>query len=312
MVILHRLRSVERHVGIKDTAISIIKYGIGANFFATVSQRLDKLEVDVWEARNDSSLIHKAHNSFVTPPKLPGVTPVTPQLAMSNVGTDSVACHHVNESMQFTTFLWGYNQDSHKIVEKAKLTNTPARVLASCSPAREISVAAIRVSNNNFKLIAFRFPGDGKWMEVGAQGDAAEIANIDVCPLGTQMVVTGHRRAEGSNQLRLNLWQVTKSGNNIIKLIGAVADEEFSRLSMCQVSRNQFATAIRDSDGKLRVSAWRVVADATAFPGTSLPIGDIGTDLPSPIGRREAEPPAPGGKPVDLELDTGCDTDDDS
>ena len=302
------LRSVERHNGIKDTAISIIKYGTGANFFATVSYRLEKLEVDVWEARADGSLIHTANNSFATTPKLPGVTPVTAQLAMSNVGTDSVACHHVNESMLFTTFLWGYDQDGKKIVEKAKLTNTPAKVVASCSPAREISVAAIRVSNNNFKLIAFRFPGDGKWMEVGAHRDAADIANIDVCPLGTQMVVTGHRRGDGNNQLRLILWQVTKSANNIIKLFGAVADEEFSRLSMCQVSRNQFATAIRDSDGKLRVIAWRLPGIFSSVDST--PILDTGFDFPSPAGRPRPTPPRPQPKAVDVDLDDNCDAED--
>ena len=302
------LRSVEKHTGIKDTAISIIKYGIGANFFATVSHRLERLEVDVWEARADGSLIHTANDSFVTAPKLTGVTPVTPELAMSNVGTESVACHHVNESMQFTTFLLGFNQDDKKIVEKAKLTNTPARVVASCSPAREISVAAIRVSNNNFKLIAFRFPGDGKWMEVGAHRDAADIANIDVCPLGTQMVVTGHRRGDGNNQLRLILWQVTKSANHIIKLIGAVADEEFSRLSMCQVNRNQFATAIRDSEGKLKVIAWRLPGIMPSVGST--PIVDTGFDLPSPIGRPRPKPPSPQPNPVNADLDDNCDAED--
>ena len=301
------LRTVERGVKIKNTAISIIKYGLGANFFATVSQRLDRLEVDVWEARADGSLIHTATNSFVTAPKLPGVTPVTPQLAMSNVGSGSVVCHHINESMQFTTFLWAYNQGDNKIVENAKLTNTPAKVVASCSPAREISVAAIRVSNNNFKLIAFRFPGDGKWMEPGAHRDAADIANIDVCPLGTQMVVSGHRRGEGSNQLRLNLWQVTKSGS-IIKLIGAVADEEFSRLSMCQVSRNQFATAIRDSEGKLKVIAWRLPGIMPSVGST--PVLDTGFDFPSPVGRPSPKPPSPEPKAVNADLDDNCDAED--
>ena len=149
-------------------------------------------------------------------------------------------------------------------------------------------------------------------MESGGQAEAADIANIDVCPVGTEMVVTGHRRGEGSNRLKVILWQVTKSGSDIIRLTDAAADEEFSQLSMCQTNRNQFATAVRDNAGKLRVIGWRVVADATAFPGTSLPIGNIGVDLPSPIGRREPQPPDPGAKPANREVDDDCDTVDDS
>ena len=290
----------------------MIKYGMGAGFFATASQRLDqRLGLDIWEARADGSLIHKVSDSF-EPPKGSGVAAIPPQLAMSNVGTDSVACHHLHENRPYTTFLWGYNQGDNKIVEKTRVTNASATVLASCSPARELSIAAIRDVNSRLKLIAFRCPGDGKWMESGGQADAAEIAAIDVCPVGTELVVTGHRRGEGSNRLKVILWQVTKSGSNIIRLADAAADadEEFSLLSMCQTNRSQFATAIRDSAGKLRVIAWRVVPEATAFPGTSLPAGDIEVDLPFPIGRREPGPPAPGATPVNT--DPACDTDDDS
>ena len=230
---------------------------------------------------------------------------------MSTVGTDSVACHHLHESMHYTTFLWGYNQNDNKIVEKTRLTNAFAKVLASCSPAMELSVAATRDVNDKLKLIAFRFPGNGKWMESGGRADAADIANIDLCPMGTEMVVTGHRRGEGSNRLKVILWQVTKSGSNIIRLTDAAADEEFSLLRMCQTGRNQFATAIRDSAGKLRVIGWRVVPAAAAAPGTSLPIGAIGgVDLPSPAGR--PKPKLPAAKPVNLELDDDCDTDEGS
>lgn len=289
-----RLKSVERQSAIKNTVVSIIRYGQGANFFATVSQHLDdRVTVDVWEARADGSLIHKVDKSFDTIPQtqIPTVG-IKPQLAMSNVGTDSVACQILHETMHFGTFLWSYDQGDKKIVERVRLTNNPAKIVASCSPARELSVAAIRDDNNKLKLIAFRFPADAKSMERGGEADAGEIGDVEVCTLGTEMVVTGHRRGEGSNRLKVILWQVTKSGSNIIRLTDEVADEEFSVLSMCQTSRSQFATAIRDSNGKLKVIAWRVP-----------PV--IASPLPGP-----SSSPHGGAQPRfrKLDLDDDCDT----
>jgi len=307
-----RLGSQQRPGTIRNTAISMIKYGIGAGFFATASQRVDhRIALDVWEARADGSLIHKVSDACEPPFSIPA-SATAPQLAMSAVGFESVACHHVHESMHYTTLLWGYNQGDNRIVEKARLVNAFAKVVGSCSPARELSVAAVRDVNDTLKLLAFRCGADGKWMEAGGIAGDAEIANIDVCPVGTEMVATGHRRGEGSNRLKVILWQVTKSGSNIIRLADFAAEEEFSLLSMCQTNRSQFATAIRDSAGKLRVIAWRVVPDATAFPGTSVPIGDIVADLPSPVGRREPASTAPGARPANSELDDNCDTDPDS
>ncbi|HEU4836223.1 MAG TPA: hypothetical protein VFS90_17465 [Pyrinomonadaceae bacterium] len=295
--------NVKNKIVIKNTAISIIKYGHGANFFATASHRFDnRLEVDVWEVRATGSLIHKVNDTFETGVLFPVGNDVTTPLAMSNVGIDAVACHHLDDNKNFTTFLWAYDQGGKKIVQRAKLANVDAKIVRSCSPARDLAIAATRDANNKLKLIAFHFPGDGKWMERVGDTDAGEIANIDVCPMGTEMFVTGHRRGEGSDRLKLILWQVTKSGNGIIRLTEATTneDEEFSRLSMCQTGRNQFATAMRGTDGNLRVIAWRV-----REPIAPLPSGSTGK---APVNVPGV--PGPRPKPVNRELEEDCDAKD--
>jgi hypothetical protein len=68
----------------------------------------------------------------------------------------------------------------------------------------------------------------------------------------------------------LALWRVPPVADQIVPIWSLATQELFSELAMCYTGRKQFATAIRDDQGHLKVIVWRL---AGSFAGSSPDFG---------------------------------------
>jgi hypothetical protein len=252
-----RLSDVTVTEHVNNVAVSTLLYSMDKNFFCTVSRtKTGKLRADVWRVFADGRLVFKTHDDFLLE-VVPPPNAKTP-LSLNRTGKASVVANYVDRSGNYRTILWRYDSGQNKLIRKEMSVDEGANTgrVSGCAVAREISVAAIEGANGSLKVFGFRFGNDGANMELREAAGAGRVSEVDVCNLGTEMVVTSVRTAD--DHLKVILWGVGRTGSPIYRITDASAEEDFSRLATCQVARSQFATAIRDKDGTLKVIVWRI------------------------------------------------------
>lgn len=254
-----RLEEATTDGQITDVAASLIYSNVMATAVQTAS---GALQLDIWKVNADGTIKHATSGSSDGRVNVPKTGLATPRLQVSSIGERSVVTYVRDESNDLKTILWRY-EENRELERRghANLQEPSIGDITGCQVARNLALAAIQDKDGKLKLVAYRFPEDGKFIEQQGVASAGDAADFSVCRLGTQMVVTGVK--DGAGHLKPILWQVTSNGGYVVRLDSAETDERFSRLAMCQTDRGQFATAIRDSDGNLKVIAWRVVGALT-------------------------------------------------
>jgi hypothetical protein len=224
--------------------------------FVTATRRIDdaKLQLDVWRAFANGSVKHLTTAAAGTIDE-----GVRPTVTISSVGAQSVVTCVRLDGQDLKAILWRYADEKLDRLDSVSLGEPPVGTYAACGVSRETAVAAIQDNDKKLKLVAYGFPEDGRYIEQRGTADAGGIRNVGVCRLGTGMVVTGVRGS--GDKLKLILWRVSKGGHSFARWDDLSTEdtfhESFPHLAMCQTGPHQFVTAIRDRDGKLKVSSWR-------------------------------------------------------
>lgn len=135
----------------------------------------------------------------------------------------------------------------------------PVSKVALVTQQEGIVVAAVRTSDDNLKLIAWSVAPNGDITRRGdADADAGSISDVELAPTREFAgVVTAIRT--GSGDLKLIAWQVSDNGNAITRRGDADAGSVKTVAVASRGNNRQFLlTAVRDSEDRLRVIAWRV------------------------------------------------------
>ncbi|MGE0885330.1 MAG: hypothetical protein AB7P14_17430 [Blastocatellales bacterium] len=248
-----RLEEAATDGEISDVAASLIASNVMATAVQTAS---GVLRLDIWKVNADGTIRHVTTGSSDGKINVPKTGLSTPRLQISSIGETSILTYIRDEGHDLKTILWRYGNGELERRGHVSLNTPSVGDIVGRQVAREVALAAIQDKVGNLKVVAYRCPEDGKFIEQGGMGNAGAVADVSICRLGTQMAVTGVK--DGAGHLKPILWQVTNNGGYVVRLDSAKSEERFSRLAMCQTNRDQFATALRDGDGNLKVIAWRV------------------------------------------------------
>ena len=244
---------------ITDVACCTARYNLGNNYMATAVRRNDgTLKVDVWETFLNGNIEHR---SSATAGKInvPKTGLSTPRLSISHAGGQSLTTFVRDENNELKTILWEFDEDEKlSRIGSAALDAPSIGSIAGCNAARETAVVAFQDKDKKMKLVGYGFPEDGKFIEARGEASAGAIGQVDICRVGTEMVMTGVRVT--GDKLKLILWQVSKSADHIIRLEDEATDEVYSRFAMCYSDRNQVATALRDDGGNLKIIVWKLIS----------------------------------------------------
>ncbi len=243
---------------VTDVACCAARYNMANNYMATAVRRDDgTLKVDVWEtfANGDVVLRSSATAGKINVPKS-GIN--TPRLSICRAGAQSLATSVRTEATELKTILWEFDDEKLVRIGDAPFDEASIGSLANCHAARETAVVAFQDKDKKLRLLGYGFPEDGRYIEARGTASAGAISHVGICPIGTEIVLTGVRA--GSDKLKMILWQVTKSADFFVRLDDATTDETYSRFAMCSADRNQAATAFRDAGGNLKIIVWRLTS----------------------------------------------------
>lgn len=120
-------------------------------------------------------------------------------------------------------------------------------------------ITAVRTQSRTLKLIAWRVNASGSVTRIGDSGSQAGVASsISIArqPTGNRFVTAV--RTSGGN-LKLITWEVNASGSAVTRRgdSGSQAGRA-SMINIVAMSNSRFATAVRTSNGRLRVIYWRL------------------------------------------------------
>jgi hypothetical protein len=162
--------------------------------------------------------------------------------------------------------LWQFDGETLTRLDSAEWAAAPVGSISACSLARDRALAAVQGADKALNVLAYRFPEDGSYIAQDGAAIAAapkSVHDVSVCRMGTEMAITGVRNA--TNSLVLTLWRVPPVADQIVPVVSLATQEKFSELAMCHTGRKQFATALRDDQGRLKIIVWRL---AGSFVGT--------------------------------------------
>jgi hypothetical protein len=252
-----RLENFKDDEEVTDVACCICRYGLGTNFMATAVRRSDgKLKVSVFEFFASGGIRHRA-SVMAGEVNNPQLGLITPRLTIAEVGEQSLVTNVRLDTGELRAILWQFDADNKLTRLGDRTLNAPSvGSISACHVARELSVTAIQDSGKKLQLIAYAFPGDGKFITQKATASGGSITQVEICRVGTEMVVTGVKTQ--NEKLKLILWQVTSTGDHFVRLDDFATDQEFSQLSMCYSDRSQLVTTMRDSDGNVKLIAWNI------------------------------------------------------
>lgn len=240
---------------VNDVACCLSRYNLGNNYLATAVRMKDKtLKVNVWETYANGTIIHRAEATagVINVPKS-GLT--TPRLSICTAGSNGLLTSIRDESHVLKSILWEFDDDSvltrtGSISHEAPSTGW----ISSCQVGRDVTLTAIQNKDKDLRIHAYGILEDGRFFEERGIASAGSIGDVSICRIGTEMATTGVR--VGADKLKLILWQVTKSGDHIIRLCDKSTNDIYSKLSICHSDQNQLVTAMRDSSGNLKVVCW--------------------------------------------------------
>lgn len=269
--VVTRLQSAPMAGQITDVACCIARYTLNSNSFVTAVRTVSgALKLDAWDVFADGSIKHTTSADAGTI-NIPQQGLPIPRIAMSNIGAQSVATYVRDASGGLKAILWKYDGASLMRLGSSDLEESPVGAISACGLARDRAMAAVQDADKRLKLVAYRFPGDGRHIEQSGMATARipkSIHDVSVCRMGTEMVATAVR--DGANHLSVILWQVTASGEQVRHLTSAGTDETFHELAMCYTGRKQFATALRDDQSRLKLIVWRLAGPLSAGPATGI------------------------------------------
>ncbi|MGB3018969.1 MAG: hypothetical protein WBC65_14270 [Ignavibacteria bacterium] len=240
---------------VNDVACCISRYNLGNNYMATAVRMKDgTMKVNVWETYVNGTLKHRAEASAgkINVPKS-GIT--TPRLSICIVGANGLLTSIRDESHVLKSILWEFDDDK-KLRRSGSIEHDEPSTgwISGGTVGRSVAVTAFQNKDKGLRLQAYGILEEGRFIEMRGSASAGSIGDVSLCRLGTEMVMTGLR--VGADKLKLILWNVTKSGDHIIRLCDKSASDVYSKLSMCHSDRNQLITAMRDNSGNLKVVCW--------------------------------------------------------
>ncbi len=250
-----RLGEAEGTGEVNDVACCLSRYNLGNNYMATAVRMKDKtLKVNVWETYANGTIKHRAEATagVVNVPKS-GIT--TPRLSICTAGSNGLMTSIRDESHALKTILWEFDDDKNLMRSGSIEHEAPSTGwISGCQVGRDVTLSAIQNKDKNLSIHAYGIVEDGKFFEARGSASAGSIGDVSICRMGTEMAMSGVR--VGADKLKLILWQVTKSGDHVIRLCDKSTNDVYSRMSMCHSDQNQLVTAMRDSNGNLKVVCW--------------------------------------------------------
>ena len=138
----------------------------------------------------------------------------------------------------------------------------------------------MRDQNQNLRLVAYRFPERGLFMQERGTTAAGVVGDIDICRMGTEMVVTAVK--DSSNHLKV-MRHVTASGSHIFDWRMRLPTKFWWRCA--RSTRGRLSTALRDGGDNLKVIVWRLpgsFARADDFDKTILQLTERSAALEPP------------------------------
>jgi hypothetical protein len=255
---------------VTDVAVSVLNYELGGSFIATAARQADgNLRIDAWAVYADGTVVHRA-SDIAGQVNMPSAGTTTPRLSISTVGGESIAVHVRTASGRLKTILWRLEIHGHErvLVRMASDEREDAgvRAIAGCGLDRELAVAAVHNAKGNLDLIAYRLPGDARYLESRGTASAGTIGAVQICRIGTRAVATAVR--DGGGHLKVILWRVSPTADRVTRLGSTVLSEAVDISALTAVDRDQFVTAFRDDAGNLRLKAWHVVGTLTSNGST--------------------------------------------
>ncbi len=248
---------------VNDVACCLSRYNLGNNYMATAVRMKDKtLKVNVWETYANGTIKHRAEATagIINVPKA-GIT--TPRLSICTAGSNGLMTSIRDENHVLKTILWEFDDDQN-LTRAGSITHDAPSTgwISGCQVGRDVTLSAIQNKDKDLRLHAYGILEDGRFFEERGNASAGSIGDVSICRIGTEMAMTGVR--VGADKLKLILWQITKSGDHIIRLCDKSTSDVYSKLSICHSDQNQLVTAMRDNNGNLKVVCWYLLGKLSA------------------------------------------------
>jgi hypothetical protein len=166
-----------------------------------------------------------------------------------------------------------------KIVREGDIEAGAAKEVALAEVASDHVLAAVRQADDTLKMIAFHVGPTGKPQRLDDMS-AGKVTQLDMAAYGDgKRAVTAVRGPAGN--FKLIVWDIATGGSPKVVRLGEADAGTVSALSIARAQPfGGVFTAVKDSDGNLRVIPWKVSADGkTLTRGEHVTAGKVGNNI---------------------------------
>ncbi len=166
-----------------------------------------------------------------------------------------------------------------QIVRKGEIEAGAAKEVALAEVASDHVLAAVRQADDTLKMIAFRVGATGNLQRLDDMS-AGKVAELDMVAFGDGKRAATAVRGPADN-FKLIVWDIETGGSPKIVRLGEADAGTVAALSIAPARPfNGVFTAVKDSDGKLRVIPWKISADGkTVTRGEHAQADKVGNDI---------------------------------
>lgn len=175
------------------------------------------------------------------------------------------------------------------INRKGDISAGATKEVVLSEPTSGYVLAAVRQADDILKMVAFKVTPTGGFQRV-ADATAGKISRLEMATFGgvDKKAATAVRTEAGD--LKVIVWDIAVASNGTasIQRLGEASAGAVSAVSISRAKNfNGVYTAVRDSDGNLKVVPWKISANGqTVTRGKDAEAGKVGTTLAvAPLGQ---------------------------
>lgn len=165
---------------------------------------------------------------------------------------------------------------SHKIRRTATETGGAISEIDTALVRAGRLATAVRDGDGKLKIIVWDIEDSGDKITRRGSGTGGTIGKVAICGLGANLVATAV--STFSSELELIIWRIEENGD-VTRLGEATAAGQITDVAACiaryDMAANYMATAVRQTDGTLRVDAWHTTVKGTISHQASATAGKI-------------------------------------
>lgn len=227
------------------------------NLVATAAVCADgTLKIDVWKIYANGTIKHldalKSQNIVFPIEEL-----MNHSISINSASAKKILTNFQNNDKKLMSILWSYDQDNG--LREIGSIETDEDSLGSFDGFKEsrfVNSACFIDKNSNLRINSYTFPDEVHLKQVKCIPTAESVNLVAGCNLGTKLFVAGV--LNNYNKLKLMLWQITKYGDEIIRITDKSTNDICKKITVCKSGRKNFVTALIDDQGRFKLISWLV------------------------------------------------------